>query len=186
MESFPLKRTCELIEPGPIVLVTTRTPETGEANVMTMGFHMMVEHYPPKISFVLGPWDYSYETLRKTKECVISIPPANLAETVVDIGNCSGEDCNKFAQFQLTSKEASKISPPLINECMANLECKVVETLPRHNMFIAKVVAAWQHKKLLQEQPMIHHKGDGVFSVDDVGKSINLSHRMTKWVGLLD
>jgi flavin reductase (DIM6/NTAB) family NADH-FMN oxidoreductase RutF len=67
-----------LIEPGPIVLVATAYK--GNYNIMTMGFHSMVQHEPPLISCVVGPWDYSYRSLTETGECTIAIPGLDLAE----------------------------------------------------------------------------------------------------------
>src|SRR5690606_39972369 len=84
MNDFPLNKVVQLLEPGPLVLVTTAY--RGKSNIMTMGFHMMVQHDPPLIAFVMGPWDYSYEALVKTKECVIAIPGVDLMEKAVDIG----------------------------------------------------------------------------------------------------
>ncbi|MFI6406836.1 flavin reductase [Streptomyces sp. NPDC050548] len=71
--------------------MTTR--HRGVPNVMTNGFTMMVRHDPPLIAATIGPWDHSYEALVETVEtveCVVAVPTAELAATVVDIGNCSG------------------------------------------------------------------------------------------------
>ncbi len=38
---FPLSRFYQLLEPGPVVLLTT-IDKNGRANVMTMSWHMMV------------------------------------------------------------------------------------------------------------------------------------------------
>ena len=83
-----------LIEPGPVVLVTTAYK--GRANIMTMTYHMMLCHQPPVIGVDLGPWNHSFKALRATKECVIAIPTVDLASKAVEIGNCSGEDIDKF------------------------------------------------------------------------------------------
>jgi hypothetical protein len=95
---------------------------------MTMGFHMVVQHAPPLIGCIIGPWDYSYRALRETGECVIAIPTVDLARKVVDIGNCSGETIDKFAKFKLTPLPASEVEAPLIAECVANIECRVADT----------------------------------------------------------
>ncbi len=69
---------------------------------MTMSWHMMVDFEPPLIACTLGGGDYSFTTLRETKECVIAIPAVELASTVVAVGNCSGRDVDKFEKFGLT------------------------------------------------------------------------------------
>ncbi|WP_053063880.1 flavin reductase [Caballeronia mineralivorans] len=53
----------------------SRRSTRGDPDIMTMGFHMMVQH-PTLIGAVIGPWDYSYEALSETRECVIAIPSA--------------------------------------------------------------------------------------------------------------
>ncbi len=171
------------MEPSPIVLVTTY--HRGKPNVMTMGFHMMIQHDPPLIGAVIGPWDYSYKALKSTRECVIGIPGADLAEKVVDIGNCSGEDIDKFKKFRLTSRPSQDVGAPLIEACIANIECKVVDTrmVSRYNLFILEAVRAWVNPGR-KEQRTLHHQGNGTFKVD--GKIIDLRERMVKWREFVD
>ena len=71
--------------------------------------------------------------------------PIELAKQVVKVGNCSGRDVDKFAAFGLTPKPASMVQPPLIDECFANLECRVVDTrmVNAYNFFVLEVVKAW-------------------------------------------
>ena len=89
--------------------------------------------------------NFSFEALKKTKECVINIPTSELATQVVGVGNTSGRTIDKFSQFQLTQTAAKYVNPPLILECFANLECKVVDTklVSQYNIFIMEVLHAW-------------------------------------------
>jgi flavin reductase (DIM6/NTAB) family NADH-FMN oxidoreductase RutF len=178
MKEHALDHTHFWIEPGPVILVTTA--HKGRMNVMTAGFHMMIQHDPPLIGLVIGPWDYSFKALKATKECVIAIPPVNLAKKVVEIGNCSGEDINKFETFELTAVSADKVKAPLIEECLANIECRVFDTrfVNRYQLFILKAVKVWTNPKL-KEQRTFHHNGNGTFVVD--GETINLKKKMVKW-----
>jgi flavin reductase (DIM6/NTAB) family NADH-FMN oxidoreductase RutF len=171
------------MEPSPIVLVTTF--HRGKQNIMTMGFHMMVQHTPPLIGAVIGPWDHSYKALKATRECVIAIPAADLAEKVVGIGNCSGEDIDKFKKFGLAPAVAQDVEAPLIEQCIANIECKVVDTrlVNQYNLFILKAVKAWVNTGR-KEQRTLHHQGNGTFKID--GKTIDLRKRMVKWREFVD
>jgi len=182
MNNFPLKKVVRLLEPGPLVLVTTAY--NGKSNVMTMGFHMMVQHDPPLIAFVIGPWDFSYTALVKTKQCVIAIPGVDLMEKTVDIGNCSGADIDKFKEFNLGTLPGDKVNAPLIRQCLANIECKVVNTQlsGKYNLFVVAAVKAWINNDR-REQRIFHHKGDGTFSVD--GRTRDLKARMIKWKELI-
>jgi flavin reductase (DIM6/NTAB) family NADH-FMN oxidoreductase RutF len=183
MKNYPPNKVNRIIEPGPIVLVTTF--HLGKPNIMTMGFHMMVQHEPPLMGAVIGPWDFSQKAIKATRECVIAIPGPDLAGKVVDIGNCSGKDTDKFQKFRLTPKQAQHVKAPLIEQCIANIECKVVDTrlVNRYNLFILKAVKVWLNDKR-KEQRTMHHQGDGSFKID--GKLIDLRERMVKWRELVD
>jgi flavin reductase (DIM6/NTAB) family NADH-FMN oxidoreductase RutF len=165
MKNLPLSEVYKLLEPGPVVLLTTA--QKGHPNIMTMSWHMMVEFEPPLVACVVSEADYSFAALRKTKQCVISIPALRLAHRVVKIGNCSGRTHDKFKEFRLTALPGAKVKAPLIKECLANLECKVIDTrfVSKYNLFILQVVKAWTDPK--QKNPQtLHHRGNGVFAAD--------------------
>ncbi|MGZ5961174.1 MAG: flavin reductase family protein [Rhizomicrobium sp.] len=175
LKELPLSKVYQLLEPGPVVLLTTS--EKGRANVMTMSWHMMVEFEPPLIACVVSNGDHSFSALRKTKTCVIAIPAAKLASKVVKIGNCSGRDVEKFSKFGLTPLPAERVAPPLVAECFANLECEVVDTslVGKYNIFVLEVLKAWRDPQ--QKNPKtLHHQGFGRFVVD--GKVLKLASRM--------
>ncbi len=175
MKDLPLSKVYQLLEPGPVVLLTTS--HKARANIMTMSWHMMVEFEPPLVACVVSSANHSFAALRATGECVIAIPAFKLAPNVVEIGNCSGRDLDKFATFGLTAMPAQKIAPPLVAECFANLECKVVDTrlVNSYNLFILEVLKAWTDPT--QKKPRtVHHHGYGTFAVD--GKTIKLRSKM--------
>ena len=123
--SYLLSKVYGLLEPGPVVLVTTA--RKGRANIMTMSWHTMMEFEPPLIGCVISGRNASFDTLRATKECAINIPTLDLAKQVVGVGNCSGRTVDKFAKFGLTPVEAAQVKAPLIAECYASLECRVAD-----------------------------------------------------------
>ena len=138
---------------------------------------MMVEFEPPRIACVVSEDNFSFAALRATGECVIAIPAAKFAPKVVKVGNSHGDRIDKFKAFGLTPLPASHVAPPLIAECFANLECKVVDTrlVGAYNLFILEVVAAWTDPA--QKNPKtIHHRGYGRFAVD--GPVITLKSKM--------
>ncbi|MGA2897342.1 MAG: flavin reductase family protein [Acidobacteriaceae bacterium] len=175
MKDLPLSKVYQLLEPGPVVLLTTA--RKGRANVMAMSWHMMVEFEPPLVACVVSNADYSFAALRATKECVIAIPALELALKVVAIGNCSGRDVEKFERFGLTPVPAERVGPPLVAECFVNLECKVANTrlVNKYNLFLLEVLKAWIDPA--QKNPKtIHHHGHGRFAVD--GEMIQLKSKM--------
>ncbi|TFK50240.1 hypothetical protein OE88DRAFT_1661897 [Heliocybe sulcata] len=182
VEDYPPEKAYRLLEPGPVVLLSTQGTSQDEQRpyLMTIGFHMVIQHDPPLLGAIIGPWDYSYAALKKTKECVLAIPTVDLIEKVVDIGNCSGEGIDKFDKFELTPLKASVVGAPLVKECMANFECKVEDTkmVSKYNMWVLKVVRGWLDVEK-RDWKAFHHRGDGTFVCD--GDIVNLQERMTKW-----
>ena len=175
MKNLPLARVYQLLERGPVVLVTTT--RNGRANVMTQSWHMMIEFEPPQIACIVGDSNCSFAALRETGECVIAIPARKLATKVVAIGNSSGREVDKFSKFALTTLRAARVNPPLIAECFANLECRVTDKglIKKYNLFILEVLKAWIDPD--QRNPKtIHHRGYGTFVVD--GQTIKLKSRM--------
>jgi flavin reductase (DIM6/NTAB) family NADH-FMN oxidoreductase RutF len=175
MKNLPLSKVYQLLEPGPVVLLTTA--RKGRANVMVMSWHMMVEFEPPLIACVVSNANFSHAALRATKECVIAIPALELASKVVAIGNCSGRDVDKFKRFGLTPMPAKRVAPPLVAECFANLECRVVDThlVNKYNLFVLEVLKAW-HDPAQKNPRTIHHHGYGSFVVD--GERIRIKSKM--------
>jgi flavin reductase (DIM6/NTAB) family NADH-FMN oxidoreductase RutF len=175
MNELPLSKVYQLLEPGPVVLLTTA--RKGRANVMAMSWHMMIEFEPPQLACVVSGNDYSFAALRATRECVIGIPALKLATKVVKVGNSSGRDIDKFAKFGLTKIPATRVKPPLLADCFVNLECKVIDGrfVNKYNLFILEVLTAWIDPA--QKNPKtIHHRGYGTFVVD--GEIIKLASRM--------
>jgi flavin reductase (DIM6/NTAB) family NADH-FMN oxidoreductase RutF len=174
-KSLPLSEVYRLIEPGPVVLVSTMNSK--RPNVMTMSWHMMIDFEPPILACVISNRDYTFDIIRKTKECVINIPTVELAKKVVACGNTSGRNIDKFKKFGLTPSAATSVKAPLIDECYTNLECKVIDTtlMNKYGIFILEVIKAWIDRS--QKHPKtIHHQGKGVFAVD--GEIIKLPSKM--------
>jgi flavin reductase (DIM6/NTAB) family NADH-FMN oxidoreductase RutF len=174
-KSFPLSKVYGLLEPGPVVLLTTA--QKGRANIMTLSWHMMMEFEPPRVGCVISDRNYTFHILKATKECVINIPTVELAPQVVGCGNTSGRNTDKFKAFRLTPAAASRVRAPLIEECYANLECKVVSTkmAAEYNFFMLEVVKAWIDPARKWPRT-IHHLGKGVFAVTD--RRIKLPSKM--------
>lgn len=162
MHPLNLNQAFTLIESGPVVLVTTRDGD--RANVMTISWTMVVD-FTPVFAITTGEWNHSFAALRKHRECVIAIPTVDLLDTVVGIGTCTGGDTDKFARFALTPLPAKLVGAPLIKECLANIECKVIDIIEKHHIVVLSGVAAYVDTAR-QERRMVHAVGDGTFIVD--------------------
>ncbi len=174
-KSLPLSEVYRLLEPGPVVLLTTA--RNGKANVMAQSWHTMLEFTPPLVACVVSNRNFTFNALKATRECVINIPAADLARQVVACGNTSGRRIDKFEAYSLTPVPASKVGAPLIAECYANLECKVTDTraVNKYCLFVLEVVKAWIDPARKHPRT-IHHQGRGVFMV--AGRTIKLRSKM--------
>ena len=155
-KSFPLPKVYGLLEPGPVVMVTTTCD--GHPNSMTMSWHTMMECEPPLVGCIISDRNHSFGMLKATNECVINIPAVEIAEKVVGCGNTSGATMDKFKAFDLTPKPAAQVGAPLIEERFANLECQVVDTsmVDRYCLFVLEVITAWIAPAVKNPQT-IHH-----------------------------
>ena len=162
MKKLPLNKAFTLLEPGPVVLITTHDGQ--QPNIMTISWTLVVD-FTPVFALATGPWNHSFAALRKTKECVIAIPTVDLIDKVVGVGTCTSSNTDKFAQFKLTPLKASKVKAPLIQECLANIECRVIDYNKKHGVVFLQGVAAWVDAAR-KERRMLHAVGDGTFIAD--------------------
>jgi flavin reductase (DIM6/NTAB) family NADH-FMN oxidoreductase RutF len=162
VRQLKLSRAFTLIEPGPVVLVTTW--DGSKTNVMTISWTMVLD-FTPVFAITTGAWNHSFAALRKTRECVIAIPTVDLLDEVVGIGTCSGADTDKFAKFNLTAVPGKVVKAPRIKECLANIECKVTDLVSKHDIVVLEAVAAYVDPSRKEKRTM-HAVGDGTFVVD--------------------
>lgn len=163
-QDFPTHNVRRFLEPGPIVLLSSAL--RGQTNIMTMGWHMMMEFTPALVGCCISAANHTFELVRKSRQCVINLPTVDLATEVVKIGNSSGRNIDKFAEFGLTPKPASQVGAPLIEECYASFECVLADAswVKKYNIFVFEVVKA--HVAVAPKTPRtIHYRGDGEFMI---------------------
>jgi flavin reductase (DIM6/NTAB) family NADH-FMN oxidoreductase RutF len=162
MRQLKLSKAFTLLESGPVVLVTTH--DRRKDNIMTISWTMVLD-FAALFAVTTGEWNYSFGSLRKNRECVIAIPTVDLLDKVIRIGSCSGRDTDKFAKFKLTPLRAKLVDAPLIKECLANIECRVVDIVEKHHIVVLQGVAA-HVDRARKDKRVLHAVGDGTFIVD--------------------
>jgi flavin reductase (DIM6/NTAB) family NADH-FMN oxidoreductase RutF len=173
VRALELSKAFTLMESGPVVLVTTH--DGRKNNIMTISWTMVLD-FTPRFAIGTGEWNYSYRALRRTRRCVIAIPTVDMLDKVVGIGTCSGANTDKFARFKLTPVLGTKkVKAPLIKECLANIECSVVDIVGKHNIVVLQAVAAYIDSAR-KEKRTLHAVGDGTFIVD--GRKLNRRRQM--------
>ncbi|HYD85172.1 MAG TPA: flavin reductase family protein [Opitutus sp.] len=169
-KDYPLHRIRRYLETGPIVLVSSARAE--QRNIMTMGWHMMMQFSPALFGCYIWEENHSFDLIRKSRECVINLPTVDLVDEVIGIGNTTGAEIDKFERFGLTPRPATKVGAPLIDECYANFECRLADSslIKKYSLFIWEVVKA--HVAISPKNPRtLHYRGSGEFMV--AGRTLN-------------
>jgi flavin reductase (DIM6/NTAB) family NADH-FMN oxidoreductase RutF len=176
-QNFPVHDARQYLEPGPIVLVSSKWE--GKTNIMTMGWHNILEFSPSLFGCMITSGNHSHQMIRNSKECVINLPTTDLTDIVCRIGNCSGTDTDKFSEFGLTAEDATEVDAPLIAECHASFECHLYDDVlvDKYNYFIFEIVKAHVAKSPKHPETL-HYTGNGIFMV--AGKVIDRRKLFTK------
>jgi len=171
-----------LLHPRNTVLVTT-VGKDGKQNVLAVAWITPISVNPPYLGISIKPERYSHKLLLETGEFVVNVPTFDLAKEVTICGRKSGRTLDKFKEAGLTVEKAKIVKAPIIKECIAHLECKVVNSIEvgDHTFFIGKVLAAYvseRHFKELydiKEHKTLLHIGRNKFTTtQDTYKEIKL------------
>jgi flavin reductase (DIM6/NTAB) family NADH-FMN oxidoreductase RutF len=160
-----------LINHGTVVLVTCgRDP----CNIITVAWITSVSSTPPLLAIAIGKTRYSRQLIDESHEFVVNVPPASLLDSVWKCGTISGRDADKFRAAGLTKVESEGVSPPLIAECIAWLECRVTQTIEvgDHLLYIGQPLVVSVRPDafndvytLCRPHETLHHLGGDCFTI---------------------
>lgn len=175
--NVPLSRALQVGPPTSVVLATCVSVD-GKPNIITLGMYMPISHNPPLVTIGVSPRRYSHKLIEETREFVVNVPSQDLVEQTVFCGSASGRNVDKFKEASLTPAPAQKVKPPLIKECVSNVECKVVASYEcgDHTLYVGEVIAAHVNEGMLKETlnvakaRTISHKGDYYFIPQQIYK----------------
>lgn len=122
----------------------------GAKNIVTLSYCMPVSKAPPLLGIALRKDTYSYELIRNTKEFILNTPPKELKSKVYYCGFHSGRNVDKFSQTGLSPAPAKSVMAPIIEECLAHMECRLVQEVPTGDkiLLIGEVIEAYGNKEL--------------------------------------
>jgi flavin reductase (DIM6/NTAB) family NADH-FMN oxidoreductase RutF len=134
------------------------------ANIITVSFCMPVSREPPMVACAIGRKMYSSEIIHETGEFIVNVPPEDLECQVYFCGFHSGRDVDKFKETGLTPLPARHVDTPIIAECIAHMECRVVRSVRTgdKNLFIATVLDAYADEDIEQGRRTVRY-GAGDF-----------------------
>ena len=139
-----LPKAYRLLNHGPTVLVSSA--HAGRGNVMSAAWSMPLDFDPPKVAVVIDKGTYTRGLVEASGTFVLNVPSSAQAALTVAVGSASGRDEDKFALHGIRTLPASRVAAPLIDGCLAWLECRVIpepHIQAAYDLFLAEVVAAW-------------------------------------------
>ncbi len=159
---LPVESVRRYLEPGPVVLVGSAW--RARTDLMTMGWHTVMEFTPSLLGCVISRANHSHGLVRRSRECTINIPEARWVDQVVGVGNCSGAEVDKFERFGFTAERGRQVSAPLVRECFVQIECRVADTrlVNRYDFFVLEVLSA-RVDTSVRRPKTLHYQGDGEF-----------------------
>ena len=142
--AVPLPKSYLLLNHGPTVLVSSA--HGGRRNVMAAAWSMPLDFDPPKVAVVIDKATLTRELVAASGDFVLNVPSRAQAALALAAGSRSGREVDKFADLGTQAAMAGVVGAPLIEGCLAWLECRVIPE-PRneqvYDLFLGEVVAAW-------------------------------------------
>ena len=147
-----LSKAYRLLYPMHVVLVSC-VDKSGKANIITIAWAMPASINPPLAVVSIAPKRYSHSLIEETGEFVINIPTMDILKETLFCGQVSGKTCDKFKETGLTASPAKIVKPPIINECVAHLECKLHDkfTAGDHTLFVGEILEAYVNKEVFAD-----------------------------------
>lgn len=164
-KKLPLGQAFLQIEEGPVALISASYE--GKEDVFCLSWLMPLgfDEDDCNIAIMTGEWNYTFQLLLKSKECVISIPTVSMMKKTITAGTVSGENQDKFSIIGLKKIKASKVQAPIIKGCAAYIECQVIDYIEKYSIVILKPISAGIDLKE-SLNPKFHARGDGHFYID--------------------
>jgi len=150
--AVPLEQAPYLLHPYNSTLVTSKGKD-GNANVMAVAWIIPVSINPPLLAISIRPERYSHKLIRETKEFAVNIPTFNQAKKVLICGRRTGRNTDKLKDAGFKTEKAETVAAPLIKECIAHIECKLVKTVKTgdHTLMTGRIVAAQASEQYFKE-----------------------------------
>ena len=145
-----------MLFPSPVVLVTS-VDEAGKPNIITLAWAGTINSEPPMIGISIRPGRYSHASVKGSKEFVVNLPTEEMIRKVDACGVVSGRETDKFSSMGLKPVPAEKVKPPLIDECVVQMECQVKQIIPlgSHDLFLGQIVALHVKEEIQKEKGRI-------------------------------
>lgn len=150
-KSVDLLQVGRLLSPGPVAIVSVAYRD--RYNIMPVAWLTSAGYAPPLVAVAISPLRYTHDLIRRSNEFALNIPGRSLLNQMQRLGKISGHQVeDKLKIVGWNRLEAEVIRTPLIEECLAHLECALVKMveLGDHTLFIGEVQAAQAEEAAFQ------------------------------------
>lgn len=181
-QPVPLNKAYLLLNHGPTVMISSAFG--GKQNIMSAAWSTPLDFDPARVVVIIDKQSYTKELVTASGEFTVLVPSKKIAKQVLQVGTTSGRDIDKFAEFNLTTIAAKTIQAPLITNCLACLECKLISEPHNQNtydLYIGEITAAWADPEVFSQsrwhitsdqKRSIHYQAGGEFFA--IGESFHI------------
>ena len=129
-----------ILNPGTVAIITTNW--RGETNAAPVAWTAPLSMEPPFVGCVIHPGRHTADMIRFSEEFALNIPGPRLLKETAFLGSYSGKDENKIEAAQLETFKSFKIEAPLLEHCLAWVECGLRDVIPigDHTLFVGEVL----------------------------------------------
>jgi flavin reductase (DIM6/NTAB) family NADH-FMN oxidoreductase RutF len=108
-------------------LLLTTAGKENSTNVMTIGWCLAGVLWGEPICMVaVRPSRHTFKLIEESGEFTVNIPKDGMEEAVAYCGKVSGRDYDKFKESKLATEKGRMVKSPLVTDCVAHLECRVI------------------------------------------------------------
>lgn len=140
-----------LLNGSPVALVTTRWRK--DTDVMPAVWLTQLSRTPPLIGLAVNPARHTHDMIRYSEQFALNFPARDMVNHAHYFGMVSGRDVNKLELAKLGTFRASKVDAPLIEGCVAWIECGVDDSFRfgDHTLFICRVLVVQAEPEAFDE-----------------------------------
>jgi len=148
------------------LLIVASCGEDMRHNIMTVAWSMPMETHPPRLALVIDPAHLTWENLEKTRVCTLNIVGRATLRLARYAGTISGRERDKLAESGALAAMGSVLDVPILPECLANIECRVLSQAEDTGLALLEPVAAFADEEAFFEGWKMEH---GIFPVQYLG-----------------
>jgi len=144
MKKIDVESAVKARYPESVCLVVVKDKK-GKVSVTPAGWSMLCNSKPRCWAVSLYHKHFSNKAISDTNEFVYCIPSFKQKEDILYCGEVSGWDVDKMKNTKFETIPSNKIKPPLLKDCIACFECKVIEKVktPDHTIFVGEILESY-------------------------------------------